>query len=45
LLTGPGVKTAVNLGVRATFADLAATIADVFGVERPFPGQSFRAVL
>jgi len=45
LLTGPGVKTAVNLGVRATFADLAATIADVFGVERPFPGQSFKELL
>lgn len=45
LLTGPAVKTAVNLGVRATFADLAATIADVFGVERTFPGQSFKSAL
>ncbi|MBP6471463.1 MAG: phosphopentomutase [Chloroflexi bacterium] len=45
LLTGPAVKTAVNLGVRATFADLAATIADVFAVERPFPGQSFKSAL
>lgn len=45
LLTGPAVKTAVNLGVRATFADLAATIADVFGLERTFPGQSFKSAL
>ncbi|MCB8988479.1 MAG: phosphopentomutase [Ardenticatenaceae bacterium] len=45
LLTGPAVKTAVNLGVRSTFADLAATIADVFGLERPFPGRSFKSAL
>ena len=45
LLTGAGVKTAVNLGVRSTFADLAATIADVFGLERTFPGQSFKSAL
>ncbi|MBK8933130.1 MAG: phosphopentomutase [Chloroflexi bacterium] len=45
LLTGAGVKTAVNLGVRSTFADLAATIADVLGVELTFPGQSFKSAL
>ena len=45
LLTGAAVKTAVNLGVRSTFADLAATIADVLGVELTFPGQSFKSAL
>ena len=45
LVTGPGVKTAVNIGIRSTFADLAATIADVFGLDWAFPGQSFRDVL
>ncbi|MCP5098974.1 MAG: deoxyribose-phosphate aldolase [Chloroflexi bacterium] len=31
-----------NLGVRSSFADLAATIADVFGVKRPSAGRSFK---
>ncbi len=45
LVTGPGVKTAVNIGIRSTFADLAATIADVFGLDWAFPGQSFKTAL
>ena len=35
-----GGKSA-NLGTRATFADLAATIADLLGVEFTCPGESF----
>ena len=35
-----GGKT-VDLGTRATFADLAATIADLLGVEFTCPGESF----
>lgn len=32
---------AVSLGTRTTFADLAATIADNFGVDKPGIGESF----
>ncbi|MFV9510748.1 phosphopentomutase [Tepidibacillus sp. LV47] len=31
----------VNLGIRATFADVGATIADIFGVTKPQYGESF----
>jgi phosphopentomutase len=34
-----------DLGIRATFADVAATLADIFGVERPEVGQSFRPLI
>jgi phosphopentomutase len=44
LVAGEGV-TPVDLGVRATFADVAATLADLFGVEPPEVGQSFRPLL
>lgn len=43
LITGEHVRDGVNLGVRSTFADLAATIADVFGVKRPSSGRSFKS--
>jgi phosphopentomutase len=41
LVWNPAFKTPGNLGVRATFADLAATIADNFGVENVGQGKSF----
>ncbi len=41
LVAGSAVQ-AVNLGVRSTFADLAATIADIFNVKVPTEGESFR---
>lgn len=46
LVYGPHVKAAVDLGTRGTFADLAATIAEVLGIG-PLPnGTSFaRAIL
>jgi phosphopentomutase len=34
-----------DLGVRATFADVAATLADLFGVKPPEVGQSFRSLI
>ncbi len=40
LVFGPQVK-GVDLGTRQTFADVAATIAEVFGVEPPKYGTSF----
>ncbi len=45
LITGKHVRKGVNLGVRSTFADLAATIADVFGVRFPTSGRSFKSLI
>ena len=40
LVTGKGVKP-VNLGTRTTFADVAATAAELLDVELDTPGKSF----
>jgi phosphopentomutase len=45
LLTGPRVKKGEDLGTRATFADLAQTLAELFGVARLEHGTSFLAEL
>jgi phosphopentomutase len=39
---GPSLP-ARALGVRRTFADVGASILDVFELRREFPGQSFMA--
>jgi phosphopentomutase len=41
LVFGPSVKDDVNLGVRQTFADVAATIGEALEVTPPLIGQSF----
>lgn len=41
LVYGPGLVKPGSLGVRGTYADLAATIADNFGVTAPEHGRSF----
>lgn len=41
LVAGPAVRAGVDLGTRRTFADVAATLAEAFGVENPGPGESF----
>ena len=41
LITGQPVHEGYNLGVRSTFADLAATIAEALQVAPPPAGQSF----
>jgi phosphopentomutase len=41
LIAGPRVRGGVDLGTRETFADLAATLAELFGVTRPPAGRSF----
>ena len=43
LIAGAAVNAGVNIGVRSTFADLAATIADIFDVQAPLHGESFKA--
>lgn len=40
LVLGKGVKP-VNLGTRATFADIAATVTELLGVQYSTPGRSF----
>jgi phosphopentomutase len=41
LAAGPRVRPGANLGTRDTFADLGATLAELFGVTRPRAGRSF----
>lgn len=41
LVYSPGLTQSVDLGIRATFADLAATIADNFGINGTQHGKSF----
>ena len=41
LAMGPAAKAGVNIGVRNTFADIAATILTFFGMDNPLQGTSF----
>ncbi|MEO5987492.1 MAG: phosphopentomutase [Candidatus Eisenbacteria bacterium] len=41
LLAGPRVRSGADLGTRATFADLGATLAELFSVTPPRHGLSF----
>ena len=45
LIAGAPVKAGVNIGVRQTFADLAATMADSLGVKPPARGTSFKSMI
>lgn len=45
LITGASVRGGVNIGVRDTFADLAATIADTLGTKAPPCGKSFKSMI
>lgn len=45
LVYGKGLSTPGSLGIRATYADLAATIADNFGVHASEHGKSFLQLL
>lgn len=45
LITGGPVQPGVNIGVRETFADLGATIADTLGVRAPAHGTSFKTMI
>jgi len=41
LVAGPRVRSGVDLGTRETFADVAATLGEMFGLPRPAAGTSF----
>lgn len=45
LIAGSPIRPGVNLGVRETFADLGATVADIFGVRQPPCGTSFKRLI
>lgn len=45
LVFGPGVKRTVDLRIRQSMSDVAATLAEIFGVEPPPVGHSFLAEL
>ncbi|TYP77832.1 phosphopentomutase [Paenibacillus methanolicus] len=45
LVYGPSLQSPGSLGIRATFADVAATIADNFGAKAPANGTSFLSSL
>ncbi len=42
---GKAIKPGVNLATRASFADIAATIADMMNVQMPANGNSMKALL
>lgn len=42
LVYGKDIKAGVNLGTRSSFADIAATIQDIFEVEQKTSGVSFK---
>lgn len=41
IVYGNSIRKSVNLGIRKTFSDLGATVAEIFEVERPVWGKSF----
>ena len=45
LIYGKDIKAGVNLGTRSSFADIAATIQDIFEVEQKTEGSSFKAMI
>lgn len=45
LVAGPRVKPGVDLGTRSTFADVGATLAELFSVPAPRSGRSFLSEL
>lgn len=45
IVYGKNVKAGVNLGTRESFADIAATIADVLNVKRSKIGASFKGLV
>ena len=45
LVSGQAINSGINIGTRSTFADLAATIAEMLAVKAPRHGESFMALL
>ncbi len=45
LIYGEKIKSGVDLGIRKTFADVGATVADILGAEPTSIGESFKEVI
>jgi phosphopentomutase len=45
LITGSQIRDGINLGTRDSFADVAATVAELLGIEWPGTGESFAGVV
>lgn len=45
LVYGKKVKAGTDLGIRSTFADIGATVADILGAEKTSIGESFKEVI
>lgn len=45
LLYGKDIKNGINLGIRETYADISATILDIFGFEKLKYGNSFKDLI
>ncbi|AOT68132.1 phosphopentomutase [Geosporobacter ferrireducens] len=45
LVYGKKVKQNVNIGTRTSFADIAATVADLLSIEKPAIGTSFKELI
>lgn len=45
LAYGKQIKENINIGTRSSFADIAATIADIFKIEAPKNGESFYSII
>lgn len=45
LVYGQSIRQGVNLGTRSTFCDIAATLAELLGIEESFCGKSFASAL
>lgn len=43
LICGDAIRSDVDLGIRASFADLGATVTELLGIPAPKDGQSFAA--
>ena len=41
LVYGKSIKNNINLGIRATFADIAKTVAEIFKIDDNFKADSF----
>ncbi|OGF14103.1 MAG: phosphopentomutase [Candidatus Edwardsbacteria bacterium GWF2_54_11] len=41
LVYGPGIKSGIDLGIRESFSDIAATLAEMFGITSTGQGTSF----
>lgn len=45
LVYGKNIKENVNIGIRSTYADISATILDIFGLEKLKYGTSFKDLI